>query len=88
MKYGDLLLCEKALAYCFAHAPEEFATSSSAALSQSSFLMDIPGNTISAGCHADLIRDISNKLVNNPSLVESFHSLYSGDYTSVDAVDT
>ncbi|TVY83563.1 hypothetical protein LSUE1_G003604 [Lachnellula suecica] len=79
VKAGELLLCEKAFSYSFAAPPGEMADISKS-MSQSSVLMDVPENRISRGTHADIIRDISNKLVLNPSLAASFENLFHGEY--------
>ncbi|TVY47808.1 SET and MYND domain-containing protein [Lachnellula occidentalis] len=83
VKAGELLLCEKAFSYCFAAPPEEMQKASSKSLSQSSFLIDVPGNRITVGTHADLIRDVSNKLARNPSLGPSFGDLAHRKYQGV-----
>lgn len=84
MKAGELLLCEKAFSYCFAAPPEEIAKTASKSMSHSSFLIDVPRNRISVGTHGDIIRDISNKLILNPSLGVSFDNLVHGDYEGVE----
>ncbi|TVY93518.1 Histone-lysine N-methyltransferase [Lachnellula willkommii] len=96
VKAGELLLCEKAFSYCFAALPEEMWKANSKSISQSSFLIDVPGNSTTVGTHADLIRNVSNKLARNPSLGPSFGDLAHRKYqgiacTSVDGspvVDT
>ncbi|KAF4633568.1 hypothetical protein G7Y89_g4550 [Cudoniella acicularis] len=83
---GELLLCEKAFSYCFAVTSDEPDQISSKLLSQSSYLIDIPGNRMSVGTHADLIRDISNKLILNPSLAPAFEDLAHGEYEGVKCI--
>ncbi|KUJ12563.1 SET domain-containing protein [Mollisia scopiformis] len=86
VKAGDLLLCEKAFAYCFTTPQEEKAKTSSKTLSRSSYLMDIPHNRITVGTHADLIPAISNKLYRNPSLAPTFEDLFHDDYEGAKCV--
>jgi hypothetical protein len=83
VKAGELLLCEKAFSYCFAASSEELAKTPSKSLSQTSFLLDVPGDRTTVGTHADLIRDVSNKLILNPSLKSAFEDLFHGDYKGV-----
>ncbi|CZT42233.1 related to TPR domain protein [Rhynchosporium secalis] len=83
VKAGDILLCEKAFAYCFAASPEEIAKMPSTHLAPISFMIDVARDKITMGTHADLIRVVSNKLTFNPSLKPTFEDLYSGDYQGV-----
>ncbi|KAE8442535.1 hypothetical protein EG329_003250 [Mollisiaceae sp. DMI_Dod_QoI] len=83
---GELMLCEKAFSYCFATPPEEMAKASSKSLSYSSCLIDVPGKRTSIGTHADLIRDISNKLALNPSLGSCFENLFHGNYEGITGI--
>ena len=72
---GDLLLCEKAFAYC------------SSKHSKTSVLMNTHTNRGTLGTQADLITAIVQKLFCNPSLRPVFTSLYHGDYTAVDEAE-
>ncbi|CAG8958015.1 hypothetical protein HYFRA_00000358 [Hymenoscyphus fraxineus] len=80
---GDLLLCEKAFSYCFAPPEEEMDKLDIKSFSRSSLLVDVPNKRMSLGTHADLIRDVSNKLALNPSLQQSFEDLFHGEYDGV-----
>jgi len=83
VKAGELLLCEKAFSYCFAAPPEEMERALSKGISHISVLIDVPGNRTTVGTHADLIRDVSNKLARNPSPGSSFGDLSHGKYQGV-----
>ena len=72
---GDLLLCEKAFAYC------------SSTHSKLSVLMNTHTNRSTMGTQADLITAIVQKTFWNPSLKQMFTSLYHGDYTPVDEAE-
>lgn len=74
VKAGDLLLCEKAFSYAFANNSKES--------SNTTFLMNLENNTAFQGTHADLIRDLVQKLHKNPSLMPAFVALYHGKYRS------
>ena len=72
---GDLLLCDKAFAYC------------SSTHSKLSVLMNTHTNRGTMGTQADLITAIAQKVFWNPSLKPIFTSLYHGDYTPVDETE-
>ncbi|KAN0105814.1 hypothetical protein V8E51_008690 [Hyaloscypha variabilis] len=80
VKAGDLLLCEKAFSYCFAAPPGELMKAKS--ISPASVLLDLPTNRSYLGTQADIIRDVSNKLM-TPSLKSDFEALFHGSYESV-----
>lgn len=69
---GELLLCEKAFAYC------------SSKDSRMSVLLNTHTNQGTVGTQADLITAIAQKMFRNPSLTPVFTSLYHGDYKPVD----
>lgn len=69
---GDLLLCEKAFAYC------------SSKDSKTSVLMNTHTDRGTMGTQADLITAIVQKMFRNPSFMPVFTSLHHGDYTPVD----
>jgi hypothetical protein len=81
VKAGDLLLCEKAFSYCFA-APRGEAVKAKS-ISPASVLLDVPGNRGFFGTQADIIRDVSNKLIMAPSLRSDFEALFHDSYESV-----
>ena len=80
VKAGELLLCEKAFAHCYAPSTKELSKQSYA---DASVLVDIPSNKVSFGADADLIRNIAVKLQRNPSLIPSFKDLHHGSYKAV-----
>ncbi|KAK4694738.1 hypothetical protein P7C71_g2891, partial [Lecanoromycetidae sp. Uapishka_2] len=71
---GELLLCEKAFAYCFADKVTK------AASSRTSLLLNIHTKQGFMGTQADLITVIVRKLRQNPSLIPVYNSLHHGDY--------
>lgn len=83
VKAGELLLCEKAFVYCFCPPPDEMEKASSKSMTYLSVLVDVPGNKVTIGTQADLIRDACNKLALNPSLASAFYDLYHGDIQGV-----
>jgi hypothetical protein len=87
MKAGDLLNWEKAFSYCFAVPPGELMAA--IPISPASILLDVPGNRSYFGTQADIIWDVSNKLMMTPSLKSDFEALFHGSYQSVpsDPVD-
>lgn len=80
VKAGELLLCEKAFAYCAATAPDGSAPASS---SKIKVLMNLQTNRIMLGTQADLITTVVNKLSRNPSLSHEFTSLHHGSYEPI-----
>ncbi|RJE27509.1 hypothetical protein PHISCL_00095 [Aspergillus sclerotialis] len=76
VRAGDLLLCEKAFAYAF-HDGE---------LPSLGLFLTVNANekTMTLGTQLDLVSMIVQKLHKNPSQMETFNSLYSGSYKSVE----
>jgi len=83
VKAGDLLLCEKAFAHCYAGPPPPEENSIG---SRVSLLMDIHTNQAIMGTQGDLIKTIGQKLWRNPSLVSEFASFYHGSYEPVGVI--
>ncbi|KFY88611.1 hypothetical protein V500_06244 [Pseudogymnoascus sp. VKM F-4518 (FW-2643)] len=81
VKAGDLLLCEKAFAHCY--APEESEAEKSGK-SNISILMNTETNTAFMGTQADLLKSIVQKMYHNPSVASPFTALHHGDYKGVD----
>lgn len=77
LKAGDLILCEKPFAHCYAGPFEENRESSS----RLTVLINTQTNRISQGTQADLITTIVQKLWQNPSLQKKIGELYHGFYT-------
>lgn len=75
---GELLLCEKAFAYCFASSEESAAGSP-----KTSVLTNPQTRRPTMGTQADLITASVQKLLQNPSLIPSFTALHHGDYNPV-----
>ena len=75
---GELLLCEKAFAYCWADSAEGNASS------KTSLLINMHTNRAFMGTQADMITDIVQKMYRNPSLMPAFTSLHHGDYKPVE----
>ncbi|KAB8302482.1 hypothetical protein EYC80_005886 [Monilinia laxa] len=78
VKAGELLLCEKAFAYCYAGTSKDSETESNPTL-----LIDLHTNRITMGTESDLITNIVQKLWKNPSLIPKFKTLHHGSYKSV-----
>ena len=74
---GELLICEKAFAYCF--ASEEAGAGSS----KTSFLMNPHTKRGTIGTQAALITAVVQKMLRNPSQMPSFTALHRGDYKPV-----
>jgi hypothetical protein len=83
VKAGDLILCEKAFAHCYANTAE----GSEAKSSKISLLVNIHTNRITMGTQSDLITMIVQKLWRNPSFLPEFASLYHGSYKPVDVIE-
>ena len=79
VKAGELLLCEKAFAHCYAGSSEE---SSNGGL-KFNLLVNIDTNKMTIGTQSDLITAIVQKLWRNPSLMSEFVTLYHGSYEPV-----
>lgn len=79
VKAGELLLCEKAFAHCYAGSSEE----SSKDGSKINLLVNIHTNRMTIGTQSDLITAIVQKLWRNPSLLSEFATLHHGSYEPV-----
>lgn len=80
VKAGEMILCEKAFAYCFATPPEEMDMMTfNAASAKSSVIFDLSQDRVQSGNHSDLLHNVVNKLMLNPSLAPSFEDLYHGE---------
>lgn len=79
VKAGELLLCEKAFAHCYAGSSEE----SSKDGSKINLLVNIHTNRMTMGMQSDLITAIVQKLWRNPSLLSEFATLHHGSYEPV-----
>ena len=79
VKTGDLVLCEKAFAHCYANTKEKSLSSSKISL-----LLNISTNRMSIGTQSDLITTIVQKLWRNPSFLPEFTALHHGSYKPVD----
>ncbi|EDO02331.1 hypothetical protein SS1G_04807 [Sclerotinia sclerotiorum 1980 UF-70] len=75
VKAGELLLCEKAFAHCYAGTSEGSET-----FSKTTLLMNVHTNKMTVGTQADLITTIVQKLWKNPSLIPEFNALHRGSY--------
>jgi hypothetical protein len=94
VKAGELLLCEKAFAYCGADDTETTRSKSTGDTSSSSrqakplsgigILVSPYYNLVTIGTQADVMTTVIQKVFRNPSFKPSFVSLYSGTYKSVD----
>ncbi|RAL63229.1 hypothetical protein DID88_004307 [Monilinia fructigena] len=82
VKAGELLLCEKAFAHCYAGTSEDSETQSKTTL-----LMDTHTNRITMGTQSDLITNVVQKLWKNPSLIPKFKTLHHGSYKSVNVTE-
>lgn len=78
---GELLLCEKAFAHCYADTTDGSQSSSS----KISLLMNVHTNRMVIGTQGDLIQNVVQQLLRNPSLTPAFTSLYHGSYEPVEA---
>jgi len=83
VKAGDLILCEKAFAHCYADTAEENAVNSS----KISLLMNVHTDQATMGTQSHLITTIVQKLWRNPSFLPEFTSLHHGSYTPVDVTE-
>ncbi|KAI0550313.1 hypothetical protein F4679DRAFT_594767 [Xylaria curta] len=75
VKAGDLLICEKAFAYCYA----DYSTG----LRNMSVLFQLETNRAQIGGQACLLTDIVQKLYHSPQASQGFKALYHGDYAPV-----
>jgi hypothetical protein len=95
VKAGELLLCEKAFAYCAADEPETSSSQSTggsppssrqaSSLSTVGILVSTHYNLFTIGTQADVITTAIQKVFRNPSFSASFTSLHSGTYKPIDA---
>ena len=83
VKAGDLVLCEKAFAHCYANTKEENSANSS----KISLLLNMHTNRMSVGTQSDLITTIVQKLWRNPSFLPEFTALHHGSYKPVDVTE-
>jgi hypothetical protein len=81
VKAGQLVLCEKAFAYCYANKAEPESSS------KITLLANIDTKRMSIGTQGDLNTTIVQKLWHNPSLRDQFTSLYRGSYQTVKISD-
>lgn len=79
VKAGDLLLCEKAFAHCYAAKPEEGSKGGSGV----TMFMSMDTNKVTVGTQGDLITTIVQKLIKSLSQIGDFFSLHHGSYPSV-----
>jgi hypothetical protein len=84
VKAGDLILCEKAFACCYANTVEEEYAADSSELS---LLVNIHTNRMTMGTQSDLITRMVQKLWRNPSLLPEFMALHHGSYKPVDVIE-
>jgi len=82
VKAGDLVLCEKAFAHCYANTKENPANSSKISL-----LLNTHTDRASMGTQGDLITTIVQKLWRNPSSLPEFTALHHGSYKPVDVTE-
>lgn len=83
VKAGELLLCEKAFAHCYAPNPGKPQNWGS----KLNILVNIQTSQMTLGTHGDLITSIVQKLWHNPSLVHEFLTLYCGSYEPVELIE-
>ncbi|KAK7994993.1 tpr domain protein [Apiospora arundinis] len=79
VKAGDLLICEKAFAYCFAGDTQQERRK------KIKVLVDNESNNITIGTQAQLISQIVQKLLHNPESSKKFLDLHHGKYKAVSA---
>lgn len=82
---GDLLICEKAFAYCF--AAQEAGRDSSKVSSTTTLLMNTHNDRGSIGTQADLLTAVVQKLYRNLSLSSTILSMYRADYSPVEETE-
>ncbi|TGO08030.1 hypothetical protein BTUL_0230g00120 [Botrytis tulipae] len=75
VKAGEMLLCEKAFAHCYAGASTD-----SNVHAKTTLLINVHTNRMIVGTQGDLITAIVQKLWKNPSLIPEFTALYRGSY--------
>ncbi|KAF6794275.1 TPR domain-containing protein [Colletotrichum musicola] len=74
VKAGDLLLCEKAFAYCYAAEVDPVGRRNI------KILMSVDSDRASMGGQANLINTIVQRLHHNPQISKRFMGLHHGDY--------
>lgn len=74
VKVGELLLCEKAFAHCFANTGEGDSASTI------KLLLNTHTDRVFLGTQADLVTEIVQKMYRNPSTISAFTSLHHGEY--------
>ncbi|KAI0192384.1 TPR domain protein [Xylaria flabelliformis] len=77
VKAGDLLICEKAFAYCYADKDDPIGRRNM------SILFQLESKRSQVGGQAYLLTDIVQKLYHSPQASQGFKALYRGDYTPV-----
>ena len=77
VKAGELLLCEKAIAYSYAGNDDPIGCRNQ------SLLINMSTNTMTLGGQAYLISQAVQKLYHNPDSAGAFKRLYHGDYQPV-----
>ena len=77
VKAGELLLCEKAIAYSYAGGDDPIGSRNQR------LLMNMGTNTMTVGGQAYLISQTVQKLYHNPESTNAFKELYHGDYQPV-----
>ncbi|QSZ28627.1 hypothetical protein DSL72_003126 [Monilinia vaccinii-corymbosi] len=82
VKAGELLLCEKAFAHCYAETSEYSKTNS-----QTTLLVNLHTNRMTLGTQSDLITTIVQKLWRNPSLIPKFTTLHHGSFQPVERIE-
>ena len=83
VKAGDLLLCEKAFAHCYASNKSD---GENAGGSNISILINAEADTIVMGTQAELLKTMIQKIYHNPSLAPALTTLYHGDYQGLDTL--
>ena len=79
IKAGELLLCEKAFAHCYAGSQDEASENGS----KVSLLVNIHTNKMTMGTQSNLITTVVQKLWRNPALLSEFNTLHHGSYEAV-----
>ncbi|KAI1392358.1 uncharacterized protein F4822DRAFT_441369 [Hypoxylon trugodes] len=77
VKVGELLFCEKAFAYAYA------GDDTPAGLANVTLLVNINNGYMTIGGQSDLIRQIIQKILHNPSEAKQVTDLHHGDYDAV-----
>ncbi|RWA05954.1 hypothetical protein EKO27_g9144 [Xylaria grammica] len=77
VKAGDLLLCEKAFAYCYANKDDLIGRKNM------SLLVQLDTKKAKVGGQAQLLTQVVQKLYHSPQASEGFKALHHGDYKPV-----